>query len=209
MVSESRPVAPREPGTSSVLMWCSRKPDWRSVGWDSHWLRTAWSSLKVPLTLLSRKALFPSIERSTWFSAAKYSTRSGSISCTAFAVAAASARSTCNRRWRSAVWGPKRSMLLRSLSYPILSRFSTEAVDPARRRRTKAPPKKPPPPVISRSCLQATTSAGGGRLGTLGIWNKEWRERDGRASQGDAAAGDRTGQRLAGGQLGSGRASAV
>ena len=44
MVSEKRPVAPREPNTSSVLMWWKRKRGWRSAGNACQWARTACSS---------------------------------------------------------------------------------------------------------------------------------------------------------------------
>jgi hypothetical protein len=52
VVSEKRPVSPRELNTSSVEMWWKRKAAWRSLGRASQWARTACSSWKVPFTLL-------------------------------------------------------------------------------------------------------------------------------------------------------------
>ena len=94
------PAAPRVPNTSSVETWRKRKRARSKGASRAQWAREASSSSSVPSTFVWTNTRGPSIERSTWLSAAKFSTASGAWAAKSASTAARSAMSICSKAKR-------------------------------------------------------------------------------------------------------------
>ena len=88
------------PNTSSVDTWWKRNAALRAGSSPDQYTRAASSSTKVPTTLVCTNGPGPSIERSTWVSAARCITASGWWVANTSAMAAASVMSARTSVWR-------------------------------------------------------------------------------------------------------------